>query len=125
MALAWTASATGSALGALLGGWGAPAPCRCLCEASSDPALVGLLQRQLDRCGPERLVCPPPTPCECGGGTGPLGWALTFLAGVAVALLGSVWVGRRVDGIPAPKPKHIGDQLIEYVAAIFRRRRLP
>ena len=58
--MAWSAVVTAGAW--LLGRW-SPAP-TCSCHCSSDPSagVLRLLERQLERCGPEQLRAPVPLP---------------------------------------------------------------
>ena len=64
--LAWFSTVASHAVGSYLGS--SSALCHCACEVATSPdaALLGLLQSQLDRCGPEHLhgrACDPPPPC--------------------------------------------------------------
>ena len=72
--------------------------CNCSCHSSSDDGALKLLEKQLDRCGPEHLcpqcpgcpTCPPPTPCPPLWPAGLGG----FVAGVAATALVALCAGR-------------------------------
>ncbi|CAK0853345.1 unnamed protein product [Prorocentrum cordatum] len=63
--------------------------CICSCEVSGsvDRDIIGVLQRQLDRRGPDQLTSPPPTTCHCDAGATWLGTAAGFAVGVVVGVL--------------------------------------
>ena len=69
----------GPATAAWLAARGQTCSCQCLNEV--DPQLIGLIRTQLDRCGPEHLVCP---------AAGPAGWASSA---VVLALLATLLLG--------------------------------
>ena len=76
--------------------------CRCVFEGQGiDAQVLGLLQRQLDRCGPANLTCPACPACPvCGPADPAVGFLagagfLVFLVGVVVgAITGVAWVRR-------------------------------
>ena len=82
--------------------WGARSggDCRCVFEGQGiDAQVLGLLQRQLDRCGPANLTCPACPACPvCGPADSAVGFLasagfLVFLVGVVVgAITGAAWV---------------------------------
>ena len=82
--------------------------CRCVFEGQGiDNQVLGLLQRQLDRCGPANLTCPSCPDCPACGpadsavGVLALAGFLTFLVGFTVgAITGVVWV----RGLAAQRP---------------------
>ena len=93
--LSWAASSSTFALGAWAGSRSSGCDCRCEFAGLLEPnqAVLGLLQRQLDRCGPEQLVRAAPEPCPTstvGGSCWLLAFALGFV-GCAVGFL----AGRR------------------------------
>ncbi|CAK0868104.1 unnamed protein product, partial [Prorocentrum cordatum] len=61
--------------------------CICSCEVSGsvDRDIIGVLQRQLDRCGPDQLTSPPPTTCHCDAGSAWVGAAAGFAVGVVMS----------------------------------------
>eukprot|EP00959_Pyramimonas_sp_CCMP1952_P156770 3278666-Pyramimonas_sp.AAC.1 len=63
--------------------------CICSCEVSGsvDRDIIGVLQRQLDRCGSDQLTSPPPTTCHCDAGATWFGTAAGFAVGVVVGVL--------------------------------------
>ncbi len=71
--------------GGLAAAWLSPsAPCRCICESSVDRGVLALVERQLDRCGPEHL-------------TRPGGWTNTLLI-ICVSFLFGAVVGALARG---------------------------
>lgn len=69
--------------------WAAPPRCVCECVTSGAPdqALLKLLHRQLDRCGPEHLVGIPPGPVGCPVGYLVVVAVCAFWLGVLAAVL--------------------------------------
>ena len=67
--------------------------CHCSCISEADPALVGLIQGQLHRCGPEHLhrQCPE------------VGWAVS---GVCLIAVGCLVVGFIVGTVSRPALDH-------------------
>ena len=88
--------------------------CRCVFEGQGiDAQVLGLLQRQLDRCGPANLTCPSCPACPvcgpAGSAVGVLAIAgfLIFLVGLTVgAITGVVWV----RGLATPSPDLVGSR---------------
>ncbi|CAK0881157.1 unnamed protein product [Prorocentrum cordatum] len=92
-------SVTSSVVAGAIGGLAAGGRCDCHCEwsAAPDQGLLQLLQRQLDRCGPEQLhgqVCPALPP--------PL---VATLALVGVGLFTGVLFGACLDGWRQGEPR--------------------
>ncbi|CAK0812001.1 unnamed protein product, partial [Prorocentrum cordatum] len=91
--------------------------CSCVADCSVPTEIVGLLGRQLDRCGPEQLTCPvcpgcPEVRCPAPGPA--LG---AFAAGAAIgalttALVGAVWRLRRPTALQAGRPALEDDELL-------------
>ncbi|CAK0900803.1 unnamed protein product, partial [Prorocentrum cordatum] len=51
-------------------------------SGSVDRDIIGVMQRQCDRCGPDQLTSPPPTTCHCDAGSAWVGAAAGFAVGV-------------------------------------------
>ena len=77
--------ASASAIGSWVGGVARPCYCECTCHFSSDNGALKLLEKQLDRCGPEHLcpVCAVAPTCQSLWPVGLGG----FAAGAAATLL--------------------------------------
>ena len=77
-----------------------PSRCHCDCAFAGggvDSGLLQLLQKQLDRCGPERLG-PAPATCVCGSSGVVLGFIIGLAFGLSVAVVIALVVHRRHDG---------------------------
>ena len=78
--------------------------CHCLADCTVPSDIVGLLGRQLDRCGPEQLTCPSCPVQRCPEPAPALG---AFAAGAAVGALAVIVAAlalqlRRPGAAPAP-----------------------
>lgn len=78
------------AAGYAVGWWGSGGQrCFCSCDVtgSVDRDLIAVLQRQLDRCGPDQLTAPPPATCHCDTTATWLSVAAGFCIGLLVGIL--------------------------------------
>eukprot|EP00971_Amphidinium_carterae_P137912 2733315-Amphidinium_carterae.1 len=91
-----------------------PQVCRCLVESSVDSGLLSVLEKQLDRCGPENLRS---TEGSAGFWPGVLtGALLTVIAGLCIRLLCDRVVRPKIDRDPdqTVKVRDLGQVLIDF-----------
>ena len=88
----WSASAAVH----IFGGWLGSARVTCECGSKGDEGLLGVIQRQLDRCGPLQLGPPPPVPTGFSVGS-----VLAIVLLCAAAALAGFVAGWRLHGLTA------------------------
>ena len=122
---------------------GGAVQCRCVCSGEQGPAVLELLGRQLERCGPEQLhgqVCPEASGCAAGvflafllGLALGVGATSVFfavqrsnrrkeLAGlIAAPVQAPLLAARRVPVAPEPAPAPLSSAVALAAAADYRR----
>ena len=75
----------------LLGRTSGGTQCECIIRSASDPnsAVLELLSRQLERCGPDHLLCPAPR-CDCSCPPIESYYGITTAIGITTFLFGLV-----------------------------------
>ena len=114
---AWTALASGGRIASslvtpiflwFLGRSSGSTSCECVIRSINDPnaAVLELLSRQLERCGPEQLLCPVPR-CDCSCPAVEAHYAGTVAISIFTFLLGLV-LGRLARARVLPAPPALG-----------------
>ncbi len=82
-----------AAIGFVVGTWsGGSTRCVCHCQDSVDQQILAVLQRQLDRCRPDKLTLAPPASFECKSSFSLSAVLFIFLVGVFTGCILAVWL---------------------------------